>query len=125
MKKLLLSISLVLAGICGLTSLVAQPVMADEDICSGPFSEEVKEAAGCKTSTTADSVINNVLSVVTGFMGLIAVCVMIYGGIQYTISAGDMGKVTRAKHIIIYGLVGLVISLLAFTIVRFVSGIVG
>lgn len=125
MKKWLLSLSLVLAGVLGLTSLAAQPVLADEDVCSGPFSDEIKEAAGCNTSTTVDSVINNVLSVVTGFMGIIAVCVMIYGGVQYTISAGDMNKVTRAKHIIIYGVVGLVVSLLAFVIVRFVSGIVG
>lgn len=124
MKKLVLSIGLVLAGICGLTSLAVRPVMAD-DICSGPFSDEVKEAAGCNTSTTVDSMVNNIIAVVTGFMGLVAVGVMIYGGVQYITSAGDMGKVTRAKHIIIYGVVGLVVSLLAYAIVRFISGIVG
>lgn len=126
MKKLIITLSVFCASILGF-GLLTQPVWADGDICSdGKITDEaLLEAAGCKTTATADSVINNVLSVVTGIMGLVAVGAMIYGGVIYIISNGDSSKITQAKHIIIYGLIGLVVSLLAFTIVRFVSGVFG
>ena len=45
---------------------------------------------------------------------------MIIGGVQYMTSAGDTQKVTKAKNTILYGLIGLVICVLAFAIVNFV-----
>ena len=45
---------------------------------------------------------------------------IIIGGIQYSTSAGDSGKVKKAKDTILYGIIGLVIALLAFAIVNFV-----
>ena len=46
---------------------------------------------------------------------------IIYGGIQYTTSAGDSGKVTNAKNTILYAIVGLIVSILAYAIVNFVT----
>ena len=37
-----------------------------------------------------------------------------------TLSAGDSGKVKKAKDTILYGIIGLIIALLAFAIVNFV-----
>ena len=45
---------------------------------------------------------------------------VIIGGIQYTTSGGDSAAVTKAKNTILYGIVGLVIALLAYAIVNFV-----
>jgi len=64
--------------------------------------------------------ITNIINVIIGFLGLAAVIVIILGGVQYTTSAGDPGKVKKAKDTILYGIVGLVIALLAFAIVNFV-----
>ena len=45
---------------------------------------------------------------------------IVYAGIQYVISAGDSGKVAKAKNIIIYAIVGLLIAVFSYTIVNFV-----
>ena len=65
---------------------------------------------------------NTIINVAIGLIGFIAVVVIILGGVQYTTSAGDAGKVKKAKDTIMYGIIGLVIALLAFAIVNFILG---
>lgn len=60
------------------------------------------------------------INVALGVLGLVAVIVIIIGGVTYVTSQGEAAKVTKAKNTIIYGVVGLVVSLLAFAIVNFV-----
>ena len=62
---------------------------------------------------TIGSVGNYWINVVLSFVGLAAVIVIIIGGISYTKSMGDPGKAKRARDTIIYGVVGLVVALLA------------
>ena len=64
-----------------------------------------------------------IINAVIGVLGLICVVVIILGGIQYMTSSGDSGKVKKAKDTILYGIIGLVICVLAFAIVNFVIGI--
>ncbi len=72
------------------------------------------------SSTTVTNTVNTVINVAIGIIGLLAVIMIIVGGFQYTTSAGDSGKVTKAKNTIMYGVIGLVIALLAYAIVNFV-----
>ena len=72
------------------------------------------------TEETLIETISNVLDTVYLWVGIIAVIFIIIGGINYTTSQGDPGKVKKAKDTILYGIVGLVVSLLAFAIVQFV-----
>lgn len=53
-------------------------------------------------------------------LGAIAVLVIIYGGIIYSMSAGDPALVTKAKNTIIYAVIGLVVAIGAYAIVNFV-----
>ena len=62
----------------------------------------------------------NIIQVTIGVLALVAVIVIVFAGVQYTTSAGDAGKVKKAKDSILYGIVGLVIAILAFAIVNFV-----
>lgn len=64
-----------------------------------------------------------ILSAVIGVLGLVCVVVMIIGGINYMTSTGDAGKVKKAKDTILYGLIGLVVCVLAFALVQFVINI--
>lgn len=82
---------------------------------------ELKEAAGCNTTETIGGAANTVIAVVLSMVGVIAVGVMIYGGVLYMTSSGDAAKAKRARDVILYGLVGLIVALLAFAIVTFVS----
>lgn len=66
------------------------------------------------------STINTVINVIIGIIGMLAVIMIIVGGINFVLSQGDTAKVTKARNTILYGVVGLVVALLAFAIVNFV-----
>ena len=62
----------------------------------------------------------NILNVVLGLLSIVCVIVIIIGGITYMTSTGDSTKVKKGKDTILYGIIGLVICILAFAIVNFV-----
>ncbi len=66
--------------------------------------------------------VTRVINIVLFIVALVAVIMLIYGGIQYVLSSGDSGKVTTAKNTILYAIVGIVVALLAYAIVNFVIG---
>lgn len=69
---------------------------------------------------SVDERIITIINAVIGVLGLVAVIVIIIGGVQYMTSSGDAGKVKKAKDTILYGIIGLIIVILAFAIVNFV-----
>lgn len=69
-----------------------------------------------------EKTIGNIISAVIGILGLACVVIIIVGGVQYMTSSGDSGKVKKAKDTILYGVVGMVICVLAFAITQFVIG---
>ena len=71
---------------------------------------------------SADSLFTNVLNAVYFFFGVAAVISIILSGILYVVSNGDSGKVTQAKNGILYGVVGLIITSMAFVITGFIIG---
>lgn len=64
--------------------------------------------------------ITGIINAVVAALGIVCVVVMIIGGVNYMTSSGDAGKVKKAKDTILYGLIGLVVCVLAFAIVNFV-----
>ncbi len=65
-------------------------------------------------------VVMTVINYFLAFLGLLAVIMVIFGGVTYVISAGQDEKLQNAKNIIMYSLIGIVIVLLSFVIVNFV-----
>ena len=72
------------------------------------------------TGKNLTSSIVDIINAVIGVLGLVCVVVMIIGGVNYMTSSGDAGKVKKGKDTILYGLIGLVICVLAFALVNFV-----
>jgi len=66
-------------------------------------------------------VILNILSTVLSFMGLAAVVVIVIAGILMVVSLGDETAKDKAKRIIFYAIIGLVIIIIASAIVRVVE----
>lgn len=67
-----------------------------------------------------------ILNAVIGVLSFVCVVVIIIGGVTYMTSSGDTTKVKKAKDTILYGVIGLVVCVLAFAIVNFViSNILG
>ena len=75
-----------------------------------------KEAGHDNLMSTVQTIINVALAV----LGLVTTVMIIIGGVTYATSNGDTAKIKRAKDTILYGVIGLVIALLAFAIVNFV-----
>ena len=71
-------------------------------------------------TTNVESVVATVINTILYVVGILAVVMVIFGGVQYTTSAGEQAKVTKAKNTILYGLIGLVVAILAYAIVNFV-----
>ena len=71
-------------------------------------------------STDLSGSVQGIISAIIGALALVAVVVIIIGGINYMTSSGDSAKVKKAKDTILYGLIGLIICVLAFAIVNFV-----
>jgi hypothetical protein len=61
----------------------------------------------------------NIFSVI---VGVIAVVMIIIGGVKYITSGGDANNVTGAKNTILYAIIGLVVVALSQVIVQFVLG---
>ena len=79
-----------------------------------------QELAGCNDRKKTGGVVAAVMRMVYLILGIVAVIFLIYGGFLYIYSAGDPGKVKSAKDTIMYGIIGLVVAVLAFAIVNFV-----
>ncbi|MFA6553766.1 MAG: hypothetical protein WCT27_05045 [Patescibacteria group bacterium] len=71
---------------------------------------------------TADleSTVIKIIQWVLGFLGLIAVVIILYGGFVWMTAAGNEEKVSTAKKIIGAAVVGMIVILLAWAIVTFV-----
>jgi len=61
-----------------------------------------------------------VINILLGFLGIIAVLLILLGGFKWMTAAGDEGKVDEAKKIIAAGVIGLVVVLSAYGIALFV-----
>ena len=81
-------------------------------------SEQVVNVDGGGTDLKVN--IKNILSVVFAMVGIVAVIMVIVGGVSFMTSQGDTEKIKKAKNTVLFGVIGLVISLLAFAIVSFV-----
>lgn len=74
------------------------------------------------TPSSLGDVIPDITNTLLYAAGIIAVIMIIVGGIMYSLSAGDSKKAGTAKDTILYAVIGLVITLLAGAIVNFVLG---
>ena len=68
--------------------------------------------------------VSSIIQWIIGIAGIVSAIFVVYGGISYTTSTGDPGKVKKAKDMILYALIGLAIVGLSEIIVVFVSNII-
>lgn len=64
--------------------------------------------------------IDTILSIVFSITGSIALLMIAIGGFRYILARGDPSAVSQAKNTILYALIGLIVSLTAFSIVNLV-----
>ena len=76
-------------------------------------------------NTDLEGSIGTILMIVYSLIGIVAVVMIILGGVSYATSQGDPGKIKKGKDTILYGIIGLIIVLLAFAITQFVLNQLG
>lgn len=92
----------------------AQPLEAD-DILDGDFGD----STGLGQADLQET-IGQLIRVALGFLGVIAVVIILYGGFKWMVAGGNDEKVAEAKRLIIAGIIGLAIILSAYAIASFV-----
>ena len=67
--------------------------------------------------------IKKIINALLFILGVLAVVMIIVGGLKYILSDGDSSKITGAKNTILYSVAGLVVAILAYAIVGFVLSV--
>lgn len=68
------------------------------------------------------SLFNSITTILLFLIGAIAIIMIIIGGLRYVLSAGDSKSTNDAKNTILYAVIGLVIALASYSIIKFVLG---
>jgi hypothetical protein len=124
--KIALAVAMVLtAGLVALPGVAYAAPCNEDDMRLGNGANCAQGSGAPETLFGSEGIFKVIVNVILFLVGAISVIMLIYGGIKYTISAGDTSKVTAAKNTIMYAIVGLIISILAFAIVNFVIGSFG
>jgi len=88
-----------------------------DEICSDTGSD----GAVCQNKDqSTDTFILSLINFLLYIIGAVAVVIMIIGGFLYATSSGNAASVSRAKNTILYAVIGLVISMIAYAVVNFV-----
>lgn len=108
-----------------LAGFATAPVMAQEADTkqTGVFGAcDGQESAICSDKTEATDVVKRVINLMLYVIGILSVIMIIHSGLKYTASRGDAEMIKSAKNTLLYAVTGLIVAMLAFTIVNFVVG---
>jgi len=118
-----------LAGLVTAAGLVVVPLAAQagalnvyqgtQSNCGGGGGAQTA-LCGATQSDDFPTIVKNVINLLLLVIGMIAVIMIIIGGIRYVTSNGDQNQITGAKNTILYAVIGLVVAIMAFAIVNFV-----
>ncbi len=116
-------------------SLVAAPATVQakdifNEACSTPAAVasptcQSQKSGGANPLTGTDGTLYKVTTIIAVLTGIAAVIVIIISGFRYITSGGDTQKIASAKGALIGAIVGLVIIVLAQTIITFVMRKIG
>lgn len=93
--------------------------LGQEELFGGVAPEEFASQAGLG-SADLPTTIASIIRTIMGFLGIIAVVIILFGGFKWMTAGGSEDKVKEAKKLIIQGVIGLVIVISAFAIASFV-----
>lgn len=115
-NKFKLVIVIVIVMVCAAIAAPALPALAQDYGLKATAG-----AAGLKKAEPA-AVIGSIIGYALSFIGIIFLCLLIYGGALWMTSFGNEQKVKTAKELITGAVIGLVIILAAYAITHFVIG---
>lgn len=118
MKYIAASFFIVLISLATFTGSVYANDPQDQ-ICSQLPANLQAECVDANEGSAVD-LIDTALTVLTFFVGAVSVIVLIIAGLMYVASGGSPDRTKRAKTMILYAVVGIVLAITAQLIVQFV-----
>ena len=104
-------------------SLFIVPIAADaQGIISNGFNRAGAIGGDELGTAELEDVIIQLVNVLLGFLGIIAVVIILWGGFLWLTAGGNEDQIGRARSTIIAGIIGLAIIIASFAIARFVVG---
>lgn len=107
-----------LLGLVVLFAHMPEVLAADPGGLINDFDNPGRTAASTQGEDSFRVLLLTFLDFFLGFLGLLAVLMVIYGGFLYMTAGGDDSKVENGKKIIMYSVVGIIIILIAFALVN-------
>lgn len=102
-----------------MASVLVVPCMAGAQIGTEDLGTEYAEGIGLGERDPRD-IASSLIQVILGFLGLLAVVIILIGGFKWMTAAGNEDQVAEARKIIVAGIIGLVIILASWGIASFV-----
>ena len=126
MKKMILSALIVACSVFGFSAISVASLPAN--VSAQAANSVVKK--GITTATTTDMQNKSIagegglISILINFLlwtvGVLSVVMIIFSGFRYITSAGDAAKTKSAQTALTYSIVGLIVAVLAWVIVKMV-----
>ena len=124
---LFLLVAVVVVGSAKTTTVYAQDAQEQiiKGLCTGANLQFTDNPTNdCKGPNDATAKVNKVIHSIINFLsiivGVVAVIMIIIGGLRYITSGGSDTGVTSAKNTILYAIIGLIIVAFAQILTRFV-----
>lgn len=119
-----IALSLMLPAVLGLALPAQAAALGADELFGGTAGGDVTfaDSAGLSTGGSGGLIgtIGAIIKTAMGFLGIIAVIIILLGGFKWMTSGGNDEKVKKAKQLIFQGIIGLVIVLSAYAIATFV-----
>jgi len=129
LKKIVTSLAIVSLMIAGAFAIISPTLISsanaaavDADYLTGGGTDgSFGDTVGLGNSDLKTS-IGSIINVALGFLGIVAVVIVLYGGFMWMTARGEQQKVEKAQKVIVQGIIGIAIILSAWAITKFVVG---
>ena len=128
MKKIAKIIAVVAVVLCSAMCLLApQAAFAKMTINVGGEDIVIDDGGPNKPKDGDDAkqLLPIVATTIATIVGVLSVIMIVWAGFMYTTAAGDAGKVARAKMIIVYAVIGIIVAVASGAIALFVTSRAG
>jgi hypothetical protein len=119
MQKILRMLAIAAMALTIASPFLAAPAPASAGLSMNDFTGGHDASAGLGASDPRD-IATAIIRIILGFLGILAVVIILIGGFKWMTAAGNEEGVEEAKKILIAGVIGLAIVLAAWGIASFV-----
>ena len=108
-----------------LVSAVAVNAQIDpNEVFWGNLETNIQESLGLGNAKDPRLIAASIINVILGFLGLIAVVIILLGGFKWMTAGGNEDKIGEAKGLLVAGLIGLIVIVASWGISKFVLNLV-